>query len=35
MKPAPEVASIHIAQWPVANNAWFSLKPLELAPGGP
>ena len=24
-----------MAQWPEANSVWFSLKPLEVAPGGP
>src|SRR6202047_4371440 len=33
--PAPEVASIHKAPLPLANNVRFSLKPLALAPGGP
>src|SRR5258708_33536550 len=33
--PAPEVASIHRAALPPANNVRFSLKPLALAPGGP
>src|ERR1700722_5963556 len=29
------VASIHMPQCPLANSARFSLKPLEVAPGGP
>src|SRR5258708_39421395 len=33
--PAPEVASIHMAALPLANNVRFSLKPSALAPGGP
>src|SRR5215831_3973061 len=32
---AATVASIHIAHLPALNNARFSLKPFELAPGGP
>src|SRR5882672_8806533 len=32
---AATVASIHIAHLPELNSARFSLKPLELAPGGP
>src|SRR2546423_1642553 len=35
MKPAAEVASIHMAHLPVANSARFSLWPLAVAPGGP
>ena len=34
-RPAATVASIHMPQWPLANSARFSLKPLEEAPGGP
>ncbi len=34
-KEAATVASIHIAHLPALNKARFSLKPLELAPGGP
>src|ERR1700743_660693 len=34
-KDAATVASIHIAHLPALNSARFSLKPLELAPGGP
>jgi hypothetical protein len=34
-KDAATVASIHIAHLPELNSARFSLKPLELAPGGP
>src|SRR5580692_4031145 len=34
-KEAATVASIHIAHLPALNSARFSLKPLELAPGGP
>ncbi len=33
--PPATVASIHMPQWPLAKRARFSLKPLELAPGGP
>src|ERR687894_634375 len=33
--PAATVASIQRPQRPPANNARFSLKPLEVAPGGP
>ena len=33
--PAPEVASIHIAAFPVAKIVRFSLNPLDVAPGGP
>src|SRR5215813_14256689 len=32
---AATVASIHMAHLPELNSARFSLKPLELAPGGP
>src|SRR6202035_136778 len=32
---AATVASIHIAHLPESNSARFSLKPFELAPGGP
>src|SRR5258708_34160136 len=32
---AATVASIHIAHLPELNSARFSLKPFELAPGGP
>ena len=32
---APTVASIHIAHLPVDISVRFSLKPFELAPGGP
>src|SRR6201986_1377344 len=32
---AATVASIHIAHLPALNSARFSLKPFELAPGGP
>src|SRR5258708_26503209 len=35
MKPAAEVASIHIAHLPVEKSARFSLWPLAVAPGGP
>src|SRR6201995_5729268 len=35
MKDAATVASIHIAHLPALNKARFSLKPFELAPGGP
>src|SRR3954462_13592784 len=34
-KEAATVASIHIAHLPEMNSAKFSLKPFELAPGGP
>ena len=34
-RPAATVASTHIAHLPVENSARFSLKPFELAPGGP
>src|SRR6267378_7160404 len=34
-KDAATVASIHIAHLPELNSARFSLKPFELAPGGP
>src|SRR5712664_3391722 len=34
-KEAATVASIHIAHLPELNSARFSLKPFELAPGGP
>src|SRR3954467_3435126 len=34
-KDAATVASIHIAHLPALNSARFSLKPFELAPGGP
>src|SRR5205814_6258717 len=34
-KEAATVASIHIAHLPELNSAKFSLKPFELAPGGP
>src|ERR1700674_1853741 len=34
-KEAATVASIHIAHLPASNKARFSLKPFELAPGGP
>ena len=34
-RPPATVASIHMPQWPLANSARFSLKPLEVAPGGP
>src|ERR1700750_467174 len=34
-KDAATVASIHMAHLPALNSARFSLKPLELAPGGP
>lgn len=33
--PAATVASIHIAHLPDAVSVRFSLKPFELAPGGP
>ncbi len=34
-RPPATVASIHMPQCPLANSARFSLKPLEVAPGGP
>src|SRR3979409_1031362 len=34
-KDAAPAASIHIAHLPELNSARFSLKPFELAPGGP
>src|SRR5438876_2354398 len=34
-KDAATVASIHMPHLPALNKARFSLKPLELAPGGP
>ena len=34
-KEAATVASIHMAHLPALNSARFSLKPLEVAPGGP
>src|SRR4029077_15029556 len=34
-KDAATVASIHMPHLPALNRARFSLKPLELAPGGP
>ncbi len=34
-KDAATVASIHMPHLPELNSARFSLKPLELAPGGP
>src|SRR6185503_10290850 len=34
-KEAATVASIHIAHLPELDSARFSLKPFELAPGGP
>src|SRR3979490_965386 len=34
-KDAATVASIHIPHLPELNSARFSLKPFELAPGGP
>ncbi len=33
--PAATVASIHIAHLPEDISVRFSLKPFELAPGGP
>src|SRR3954464_6879922 len=34
-KDAATVASIHMPHLPALNSARFSLKPFELAPGGP
>src|SRR5262249_51552958 len=34
-KEAATVASIHMPHLPASNSARFSLKPFEVAPGGP